>query len=142
MKHRTKLMSLLLTVILMLGAVSGFADASTTGVKISLLNSKGGAYMEPLEKMAEAYRQLTGVEIEIVNTPDSDSPFEKISTMYNSGNPPTIAMLDPTDVVAIGPEKGLDLSGEAWNEVTGTLAAVWTARCTLSFCLEAGHPVN
>ncbi len=81
MKHRTKLMSLLLTVILMLGAVSGFADASTTGVKISLLNSKGGAYMEPLEKMAEAYRQLTGVEIEIVNTPDSDSPFEKISTM-------------------------------------------------------------
>lgn len=88
--------------------------APSAGVKISLLNSKGGALVDPLEQMAKNYQQKTGVEIEIQNTPDGGSPFEKISSMYNSGNPPTIAMLDTTDVLTLANEKAVDLSSEKW----------------------------
>ena len=34
--------------------------------------------------------------------------------MYNSGTPPTMAILDTTDVIALAEEKALDLSSEKW----------------------------
>ena len=34
-----------------------------------------------------------------------DSPYTKIVSMYNSGTPPTMAILDTTDVIALAEEK-------------------------------------
>ena len=45
---------------------------------------------------------------------DGDSPYTKVVSMYNSGTPPTMAILDTTDVIALAEEKALDLSSEKW----------------------------
>ena len=44
---------------------------------------------------------------------DGDSPYTKVVSMYNSGTPPTMAILDTTDVIALAEEKALDLSSES-----------------------------
>lgn len=89
------------------------SSVSKTGVKISMLNSKG-EIQSNLEEVARLYTARTGVELEIMAAPSGTSPFEKISAMYSSGNPPTMAMVDTTDAVALAKEKSLDLSDEKW----------------------------
>ena len=37
-------------------------------------------------------------------------------SLYNSGNPPTLSILDTTDVIALAEEKGEDLTSETWTE--------------------------
>ena len=46
---------------------------------------------------------------------DGDSPYTKVVSLYNSGNPPTLSILDTTDVIALAEEKAADLSNEAWT---------------------------
>jgi raffinose/stachyose/melibiose transport system substrate-binding protein len=46
--------------------------------------------------------------------PAGTSPFERASTLYASGNPPTMMMLDTGDVEKFK-DRILDLSGEKWN---------------------------
>lgn len=89
-------------------------DEGLKGTKITLLNSKGEIQVA-LEKMAQAFEEKSGVHVEVMPVTEGDSPYTKVVSMYNSGTPPTMAILDTTDVIALAEEKAADLSGEAWN---------------------------
>ena len=75
-------------------------DASLSGTKITLLNSKAEIQVA-LTKMAEEYEKKSGVHVEVMPVTDGDSPYTKVVSMYNSGTPPTMAILDTTDVIAL-----------------------------------------
>lgn len=92
-----------------------------SGLHLTLLNSKG-EIQEGLEAAADLYREKTGVEIEILVAPAGTSPAERFSQLYNAGTPPTMSMLDTTDVVSIGWDKAVDLSDEKWVDDAGTYA--------------------
>ena len=88
-------------------------NSDLKGTEITLLNSKA-EIQTALEKMAKIYEEKSGVHIEVMPVTDGDSPYTKVVSMYNSGTPPTMAILDTTDVIALAEEKALDLSNEAW----------------------------
>ena len=124
MKKVTSLMmATAMTAGLLAGCGGGSESADTSGsgaaasgggdVQISLLNSKG-EIQTALEEMAEAYGEATGVELEIIACGSGESPYTRITSMYNSGTAPTMAILDTTDVIALGEEYAVDLSGENW----------------------------
>ena len=94
---------------------------SGTAMKLTFLNSKG-EIQEGLEAVAKQYKDKTGVEIEILVAPAGTSPSERFSQLYNSGTPPTMSMLDTTDVVDIGWEKAVDLTDEKWVAEAGDQA--------------------
>lgn len=83
------------------------------GTSITFLNSKG-EIQDAMESLAEAFEEETGIEVEILACGTGESPYTKITSAYNSGTAPTMAMLDPTDVEALAEEYALDLSGEKW----------------------------
>ena len=57
--------------------------------------------------------------------------------MYNSGNAPTLAILDPTDIVALAKEYALDLTGEAWTAETDALNLTIDGKIySFPFCVE------
>lgn len=85
------------------------------GTKITLLNSKAEIQVA-LGKMAAAYEEKSGVHIEVMPVTDGDSPYTKVVSMYNSGTPPTMSILDTTDVIALSREKALDLTQEKWTK--------------------------
>ncbi len=91
---------------------NGGGQAGKT-VKITFLNSKG-EIQQQLEEAVKTFNQdHPNVEIEILTAGAGQSPFEKASQLYASGNPATIAMLDPADVEKFK-DRILDLSGEKW----------------------------
>ncbi|WP_284640756.1 ABC transporter substrate-binding protein [Paenibacillus silviterrae] len=98
------------------GSAPSSAAESSSGakeVKITLLNSKG-EIQQPLEEAAKTFKQdHPGISVEILTTGTGTSPFERASTLYASGNPPTITMLDPSDVTKFK-DRILDLSKEKW----------------------------
>ena len=119
MKKVTSLMmATAMTAGLLAGCGGGSESADTSGsgaaasgggdVQISLLNSKG-EIQTALEEMAEAYGEATGVELEIIACGSGESPYTRITSMYNSGTAPTMAILDTTDVIALGEEYAVDL---------------------------------
>lgn len=112
------------------------SDSSKKSVKITLLNSKG-EIQEGLEAIAEKYEAKTGVSIEVMACGAGESPFQKISTMYSAGSPPTLAILDTTDVKAIGEEKAVDLSSEEWvKEMSGMTTDINGKVYSFPFCIE------
>ncbi len=129
-KSMKKVTSLMMATAMTAGLLAGCgggsesADASGSGaaasgggdVQISLLNSKG-EIQTALEEMAEAYGEATGVELEIIACGSGESPYTRITSMYNSGTAPTMAILDTTDVIALGEEYAVDLSGENLGSV-------------------------
>lgn len=95
---------------------SSTAEGGTTGkeVKITLLNSKGEIQTQ-LEEAAKTFHDDNpSITLEIMAAPAGTSPFERASTLYASGNPPTMMMLDTGDVEKFK-DRILDLSGEKWN---------------------------
>ncbi len=121
---KKRLIGLFLGALLLAGCLTGCKSGSetgNTGESITLLNSKG-EIQSALEQVAKEYGQKTGVKIEIIACPAGTSPFQTISANYNAGVPPTMAMLDTTDIDALGPEKALDLTGENWVADAGDLA--------------------
>ena len=105
------------------------------GTKITLLNSKAEIQVA-LEKMGAEYEKKSGVHIEVMPVTD-DSPYTKIVSLYNSGNPPTMSILDTTDVIALAEEKGEDLTNEAWvAEAQGYLTEVNGKIYSLPLCIE------
>nr|WP_159882649.1 ABC transporter substrate-binding protein [Paenibacillus puerhi] len=87
--------------------------AASKAVEITLLNSKG-EIQEQLEEAANTFKKDNpGISVEILTTAAGNSPFERASTLYASGNPPTITMLDPSDVTKFK-DRILDLSKEKW----------------------------
>lgn len=110
-------------------------DSSLNGTKITLLNSKAEIQVA-LEEMAGEYEKKSGVHIEIMPVTD-DSPYTKVVSLYNSGTPPTISILDTTDVIALAEEKGADLSDEPWvEEAEGYLTEVNGKIYSLPLCIE------
>ena len=95
-------------------SVDTFAyDESLQGTKITLLNSKAEIQVA-LEKMSKIFEEKAGVHIEVMPVTEGDSPYTKVVSMYNSGNAPTMAILDTTDVKALADEKALVLDEEDW----------------------------
>ena len=111
-------------------------DASLSGTKITLLNSKAEIQVA-LTKMAEEYEKKSGVHVEVMPVTDGDSPYTKVVSMYNSGTPPTMAILDTTDVIALAEEKAVDLTGEPWTaEAEGYLTEVNGKIYSFPLCIE------
>ena len=117
MKKFVRALGVLLAAGLIAGSFAG-CSGGDDGKTITLLNTKGEIQAD-FEELADRYKELTGVTVEITAAPAGSSPFATISSMYNSGNPPTMAMLDTADIVALYQEKALDLSDEAWAKDEG-----------------------
>jgi len=93
-------------------------------IKISFMNTKG-EIAEPLIEAAKVFSaENPGIELEIIPVAVGRSPFETISTMYNSGNAPTLAMLDAPDIPRFR-ENLMSLNDEKWisDLIDGTTAA-------------------
>ncbi|MFB5265174.1 ABC transporter substrate-binding protein [Paenibacillus enshidis] len=98
-------------------SASGGATGDSGNVKITLLNSKG-EILSQLEDAAKAFQEDNpGITLEIQPVAAGTSPFERASALYASGNPPTMMMLDTSDVEKFK-DRILDLSGEKWNADT------------------------
>lgn len=65
--------------------------------------------------MAAEFEKKSGVHVEVMPVTDGDSPYTKVVSLYNSGNPPTLSILDTTDVIALAEEKAEDLTAEPWT---------------------------
>ena len=103
-------------------SVDTFAyDESLKGTEITLLNSKAEIQVA-LEKMSKIFEEKAGVHIEVMPVTEGDSPYTKVVSMYNSGNAPTMAILDTTDVKALADEKALVLDEEDWVKEAGNYA--------------------
>ena len=89
-------------------------DTSLTGTSITLLNTKAEIQVA-LEEMGAEFEKKSGVHVEVMPVTDGDSPYTKMISLYNSGNPPTLAILDTTDVIALAKEKAVDLTDEKWT---------------------------
>lgn len=115
----------------------GAADAGITmAQKISFLNSKG-EIQSALEDMAEAFEKKTGVQVDILACGAGEVPYTKITSMYNSGTAPTMAMLDTTDIVALANEYALDLSDQSWiAECEDSVTKVDGSVYSFPFCIE------
>lgn len=90
-------------------------DMSLSGTTITLLNSKAEIQTALVEMGAE-FEKRSGVHIEVMPITEGDSPYTKVVSLYNSGTPPTLSILDTTDVIALAREKAADLSDEPWTE--------------------------
>ncbi len=87
--------------------------------------------------MAKAYEAETGNHVEVIRTGAGEVPYTKITTMYNSGNAPALAMLDTTDVVALASEYALDLSDEKWVADTQSMLTRIDGKVySFPFCIE------
>ena len=106
------------------------------GVEITFLNSKG-EIQEAVETMAAAFEEETGIKVEVQICATGESPYTKVTSAYNAGSAPTMAMLDPTDVVSLAKEYALDLSAEEWVKECGTASTVVDGTVYgFPFCIE------
>ncbi|MGG1878347.1 ABC transporter substrate-binding protein [Paenibacillus cisolokensis] len=128
MNRKTVWLSIALVCMLLLSACGGNQGAgssegsNTTGnsvqasgdnkVKLTFLNSKSEIQTQ-LEEAVQVFQSETGIEIEIITVGNGQSPFEKASQLYASGNPATILMIDPADVESFK-DRILELTDEKW----------------------------
>lgn len=111
-------------------------DSSLQGTNITLLNSKAEIQVA-LEKMAAEYEKKSGVHVEVMPVTDGDSPYTRVVSLYNSGNPPTLSILDTTDVIALAEEKAADLTEEPWvAEAEGYLTEIDGKVYSFPLCIE------
>ena len=111
-------------------------DAGLEGTSITLLNSKA-EIQNALEEMAAQFEEKSGVHIEVMPVTDGDSPYTKVVSLYNSGTPATMAILDTTDVIALAEEKALDLSSEPWiQEAEEYMTKVGGKVYSFPLCIE------
>lgn len=111
-------------------------DASLKGTNITLLNTKAEIQVA-LEEMGAEYEKKSGVHVEVMPVTDGDSPYTKMISLYNSGNPPTLAILDTTDVIALAQEKAVDLTNEKWTaEAEGYTTDINGKIYSFPLCIE------
>lgn len=111
-------------------------DSTLKGTSITLMNSKAEIQVA-LEEMAVVFEEKSGVHVEVMPVTDGDSPYTKVVSLYNSGNPPTLSILDTTDVIALAQEKAEDLSAEEWTkEAEGYLTEVNGKVYGFPLCIE------
>ena len=112
------------------------ASADLSGVEISFLNSKG-EIQTALEETAAAFEEETGIKVDIMACGTGEVPYTKITSAYNSGTAPTMAMLDTTDIVALAKDYAMDLSNETWtSECSDYLTKVDGTVYSFPFCIE------
>lgn len=112
------------------------ASSDLSGVEISFLNSKG-EIQTGLEEIATRFEAETGIKIDVIACGAGESPYTKITSAYNAGTAPTMAMLDTTDIVALAEEYALDLSGEEWiKECESQITKVNDKVYCFPFCIE------
>lgn len=109
-----RILSLVLVLALLSALCIPFALADQA-VKITFLNSKGEIQAQ-LEEAAKVFSaDHPEISLEIIPCAAGKSPYEVMSTMYNSGNAPTLAMVDAGDVVRLSKsEKFAVLGDEKW----------------------------
>lgn len=106
------------------------------GTEITVLNTKAEIQVA-LEESGKIFEEKTGIHVEIMPVTDGDSPYTKVVSLYNAGNPPTLSILDTTDVVALAEEKAEDLSNEAWiPEAEGYLTEINGKVYSFPLCVE------
>lgn len=111
-------------------------DSSLKGTSITLLNSKAEIQVA-LEEMSVMFEERSGVHVEVMPVTDGDSPYTKVVSLYNSGNPPTLSILDTTDVIALAEEKAEDLTAEEWTkEADGYLTEINGKVYSFPLCIE------
>lgn len=142
MKRSLIFIAVALSIVALLCSCSKKEEASTTSsassakVSITLLNSKG-EIQTGLEKIAAQFEKDKGIHVEVIACGAGEVPYTKITTMYNSGNAPTLAILDPTDIVGLAKEYALDLSGEKWVAETASLNLPVDGKIySFPFCVE------
>jgi len=144
---KTKLLSILTTVVLTVSLLAGCGsktgdstsskESSGKAVKISILNTKGEIATQ-LEDAAKAFtKENPNITVDVVQAAAGESPFQKVSSMYASGNAPSLSMLDPNDMGKFS-DKFLDLSSEKWvkDASTGSLDAAKTDGKVMGFPLS------
>ncbi|WP_218831751.1 MULTISPECIES: ABC transporter substrate-binding protein [Paenibacillus] len=95
------------------GAGTESSSSSGDSVKITLLNSKAEINSQ-LEQAAKDFQsENPNITLEIVPVGSGQSPFEKASALYASGNPTTMMMLDTGDVEKFK-DRVMDLTSEKW----------------------------
>lgn len=136
MKSKKVLAALLVTT-MSIGLLAGCGNGGKkSDVSITFLNSKG-EIQEALEGLADEYTKQTGVEVEILACGTGESPYTKVTSSYNSGNAPTMSMLDTTDAIALADEYALDLSNEGWvSEVKDAATYINGKIYSFPFCIE------
>ncbi|MCF0130532.1 MAG: carbohydrate ABC transporter substrate-binding protein [Pseudobutyrivibrio sp.] len=112
------------------------AGASTDDVKITILNSKVEVQTQ-FEEMAEAYKESTGVEVEVYCADTDTTVASQLSTRYASNDPYTIAMVDPKDVYSLAADYATDLSNEEWVSHTNLAITVDGKVAGFPTCVEA-----
>lgn len=111
-------------------------DTSLSGTSITLLNTKAEIQVA-LEEMGAQFEEKSGIHVEVMPVTDGDSPYTKMISLYNAGDPPTIAILDTTDVVALAEEKAVDLSDEDWvKEAEGYTTEINGKVYSFPLCIE------
>lgn len=94
-------------------ASPGSNDGGSENIKITMLNSKSEINNQ-LEQAAKDFQaENPNITLEIVPVGSGQSPFEKASALYASGNPTTMMMLDTGDVEKFK-DRVLDLTSEPW----------------------------
>lgn len=146
MKKSIALISVVLAMLLIVtGCSKGSNDSSSSTtaktvdgskVSITLLNSKG-EIQTGLEKIAAQFEKDKGIHVEVIACGAGEVPYTKITTMYNSGNAPTLAILDPTDIVGLAKEYALELTDQAWTAETEALNLTIDGKIySFPFCVE------
>ncbi len=146
MKKSIALISVVLAMLLIVtGCSKGSNDSSSSAtaktvdgskVSITLLNSKG-EIQTGLEKIAAQFEKDKGIHVEVIACGAGEVPYTKITTMYNSGNAPTLAILDPTDIVGLAKEYALELTDQAWTAETEALNLTIDGKIySFPFCVE------
>jgi raffinose/stachyose/melibiose transport system substrate-binding protein len=112
------------------------ATTDLSGVEISFLNSKG-EIQTALEEMAERFSAEKGIKVDIIACGAGEVPYTKVTSAYNSGTAPTMAMLDGTDIVALAEEYAMDLSNEKWlAECESQVSKINDKVYSFPFCVE------
>lgn len=118
------------------GSSAAGTQSEYAGTKITFLNSKGEV-QTALEDMADAFAEETGILVEVQACGAGESPYTKVTSAYNSGTAPTMAMLDTTDILALAEEYAVDLSGEEWlKECESQLTYIDEKVYSFPFCVE------
>ena len=119
------------------GEATTVAEGSAlAGVSISMLNTKGEIQVA-LEELAKVFEADTGIKLDVIAAGAGESPYTRITTMYNSNIAPTLALLDTTDVVALASEYALDLTGSDWIAETDGKAMELDGKVySFPFCVE------
>lgn len=140
---KSKLLSLMLSVALATSVLVGCGASnnntvktkeettkndSAKEVKITFLNSKGEIQVQLEEAAVVFTEENPNIKVEIIAAAAGQSPFEKVSAMYASGNAPSLSMLDPGDIPKFS-EKFVDLTNEKWasDASEGSLDSVKTS---------------